>query len=88
MSYTSSDLRRLVIERAAGRCEYCRNGEFDTLYGCQVDQIMAEKHHDARIASNLALTCAYCNRYKGTGIDSIVKSTGESIRFYNLRADN
>ncbi len=29
-SYSSSDLRRLVIERAAGRCEYCRIRESDT----------------------------------------------------------
>jgi hypothetical protein len=58
-SYISSDLRRLVIERAAGRCEYCRIRESDTFYGCQIDHIIAEKHHGATIESNLALTCAY-----------------------------
>lgn len=87
-SYISSDLRQLVIERAAGRCEYCRINESDTFYGCQIDHIIAEKHHGATIESNLALTCAYCNRYKGTDIGSIAKSTGEYVRFYNPRTDN
>ena len=67
-SYISSELRRLVIERAGGRCEYCRISESDTFYGCQIDHIIAEKHQGATIESKLALTCAYCNRYKGTDI--------------------
>lgn len=87
-SYISSDLRRLVIERAAGRCEYCRIREADTFYGCQIDHIIAEKHHGSTIESYSALTCAYCNRYKGTDIGSIAKSTGEYVRFYNPRTDN
>jgi hypothetical protein len=87
-TYISSDLRRLVTERAAGQCEYCRVRDSDTFYGCQIDHIIAEKHYGATIKNNLALTCAYCNRYKGTDIGSIAKSTGEYVRFYNPRIDN
>jgi hypothetical protein len=86
-SYISSEFRRLVIERAAGRCEYCRIRESDTFYGCQIDHIIAVKHSGATIESNLVLTCAFCNRYKGTDIGSITKSTGEYVRFYNPRTD-
>ncbi len=87
-SYIPSELRRLVIERAAGRCEYCCIKESDTFYGCQIDHIISEKHDGESIESNLALTCAYCNRFKGTDIGSIAKSTGEFVRFYNPRIDD
>ncbi|MFM9061683.1 MAG: HNH endonuclease [Pirellula sp.] len=75
-------------ERAGGRCEYCRILESDTFYGCQIDHIIAEKHHGVTVESNLALTCAYCNRYKGTDIGSIAKSTGQYVRFFNPRTDH
>ncbi len=87
-SYIPVDLRRLVIERAAGRCEYCRIRESDTFYGCQIDHIIAEKHSGATVESNLAYTCAFCNRFEGADIGSIAKSTGEFVRFFNPRSDN
>jgi hypothetical protein len=87
-SYIPSDLRRLVFERADGRCEYCRICESDTFYGCQIDHIIAEKHNGETTENNLALTCTYCNRFKGTDIGSIAATTGEYVRFYNPRTDN
>jgi len=86
-SYISTDLRRLVFERAVGRCEYCCVGESDTFYGCQIDHIIAEKHLGTTTEDNLALTCAYCNRYKGSDIGSIARSIGQFVRFYNPRTD-
>ena len=40
----SAELRRVAIERAAGRCEYCRIRETDTFLGCQIDHVIPEKH--------------------------------------------
>jgi len=86
-SYIPAELRRLVAERAAGRCEYCRIKESDTFYGCQIDHIIAEKHDGETVESNLAFTCTYCNRFKGTDIGSIARSTGQFTRFFNPRTD-
>jgi len=86
-SYIPAELRRLVMERAAGRCEYCRIKELDTFYGCQIDHIIAEKHDGETVESNLAYTCTFCNRFKGTDIGSIAKSSGEFTRFFNPRTD-
>ena len=87
-SYISAELRRIAIERAAGRCEYCRIRETDTFLGCQIDHIIAEKHKGETTAENLAFTCAFCNRHKGSDIGSIAQSTGEFTRFYNPRTDS
>ena len=86
-TYIPSDIRRIVIDRAAGRCKYCRIKESDTFCGCQIDHIISEKHNGQTIELNLAFTCAYCNRFKGSDIGSIASSTGEFTRFYNPRTD-
>lgn len=59
-------LRRLVRERAALQCEYCLLAEDDAFLPHEPDPIVAQKHGGATDASNLALACFACNRYKGT----------------------
>ena len=86
-TYIPADIRRIVIDRAASRCEYCLIHESDTFCGCQIDHIVAEKHGGKTTTSNLAFTCAFCNRFKGSDIGSIADSTGEYTRFYNPRTD-
>jgi hypothetical protein len=86
-SYIPADIRRLVVDRASSRCEYCLIRESDTFCGCQIDHIIAEKHDGQTIESNLAFTCAYCNRFKGSDVGSIAKSNGEFTRFFNPRID-
>lgn len=44
ITYVSAELRRLVVARAEGVCEYCLIAEEDTFYGCQIDHIISEKH--------------------------------------------
>ena len=86
-SYVSAELRRLVAARAQGLCEYCLIHESDTFVGCQVDHVISEKHGGATIESNLAYACAFCNRFKGTDIGSVLSQKGEFLRFYNPRVD-
>jgi len=63
-TYIPAELRRLVYERARGRCEYCLIPETVVLVSHQVDHIIAEKHGGLTEADNLALSCA-CNKHKG-----------------------
>ena len=44
MTYIPADLRRLVIERAEGRCEYCLMHVADRLLPFEIDHVIAEKH--------------------------------------------
>jgi hypothetical protein len=80
-SYVSAALRRLVALRADFLCEYCLVHEDDTVFGCEVDHIISEKHGGATEAENLAYACAFCNRAKGSDIGSIVPGTGDFVRF-------
>jgi hypothetical protein len=80
-------LRREVRERAGGRCEYCRMDEAWLVWGCEVDHILSRKHGGATESSNLAFSCARCNRAKGTDIGSVHPESEELIRLYNPRRD-
>lgn len=86
-SYISADMRRLVVTRARGRCEYCLIHEADTFLGCVIDHVISEKHGGDTQSENLALACVFCNRYKGTDVGSISRRTGQLVSFFNPRSD-
>jgi len=86
-SYVPEELRRIVVTRADGLCEYCLIHERDTFVGCQVDHIISEKHGGPTDAGNLAHACAWCNRAKGSDVGSLDPATGQFVRFYNPRTD-
>jgi hypothetical protein len=80
-------LRREVRMRAGGRCEYCLMDERLLVWGCEVDHIVSRKHGGATESSNLALSCARCNRAKGTDIGSIHPESEDLVRLFNPRRD-
>ena len=86
-TYIPAELRRRVILRAAGRCEYCRIPEDATINGCEVDHIIAEKHGGPTTEANLAYACFFCNRNKGSDLGSYKPGTQDFVRFYNPRTD-
>ena len=88
VTYIPQALRRAVRERAGNRCEYCGIHEDDTEFGCEVDHIISEKHMGRTESENLALSCFFCNRNKGSDIGS-VRSAGDTeiVRFFNPRTD-
>ena len=55
--------------------------------GCEVDHIISRKHGGLSDLANLALSCARCNRAKGSDVGSVSESTGELLRFFNPRID-
>src|SRR5580700_10281063 len=84
----SQQVRREIRARAGGRCEYCLMVEALLLAGCEVDHIVSRKHGGVTELSNLALSCARCNRSKGTDIGSIHPDSGAFIRLFNPRLDS
>jgi HNH endonuclease len=84
-SYIPAALRQLVLERAEGRCEYCRFPQDAAFLTFEIDHIIAEKHSGATVAENLALACVFCNSFKGTDLGSLDPDTGQLTPFFNPR---
>ncbi len=82
-------MRRLAIERAAGRCEYCRQpASLSFLLPHELDHVIAEKHGGLTVANNLAYACWRCNRHKGTDLGSFDPLTGQFSFLFNPRTQN
>ena len=56
-------MRRLVVERAGGVCEYCLIDQEDTYFGCEIEHVISEKHGGATAAENLAVVRAWGSDY-------------------------
>ena len=80
-------LRRAVRARAGGRCEYCLMDDVLLVWGCEVDHILSRKHGGVTESSNLALSCARCNRAKGTDLGSVHPESEGLVRLFNPRRD-
>lgn len=61
MTYISAELRRQVIDRAGGCCEYCLMNTKDRLLPFEIDHIISEKHGGLTDSDNLCLACYRCN---------------------------
>ncbi len=84
----SAALRQLVVERAAGRCEYCLVHQGVSPFVHEVDHIIASKHGGQTTSKNLALACLPCNRHKGSDLTSIDPNSGEIVRLFNPRVQS
>jgi len=84
-AYIPLTLRQLVIERAAGRCEYCLFPQTFSMLSFEIEHLVAEKHGGATTQDNLAWACPYCNRFKGTDLGSLDPETDRLTPFFNPR---
>lgn len=80
-------LKRLVWERAADTCEYCRLPQWLDVLPFQIDHVIAEKHHGATVAENLALSCLNDSLHKGPNIAGLDPATGLLTRRFHPRQD-
>jgi len=85
--YIDAELRRFVAERAQYFCEYCLIHESDTYLGCEIDHIISLKHGGTTDEDNLAYSCSFCNRHKGSDVGSVIIDNNKFVRFYNPRKD-
>jgi hypothetical protein len=61
-------LERQVRERAGNVCDYCRLPLRYADLSFEIDHIIARKHGGRTDLRNLALSCVYCNSFKGSNI--------------------
>jgi hypothetical protein len=80
-------LRRLVRQRAHDRCEYCHLPQFALPASLQVEHIVAKQHRGSDDPENLALSCPYCNRFKGPNLSSVDEETGDLVPLFHPRRD-
>jgi hypothetical protein len=86
-AYISPALRQLAYKRASGMCEYCLIPEIATFAVHEIDHIIPLKHGGQTVSENLALSCALCNKHKGTDLTSIDPETGEIVPLYHPRRE-
>ena len=85
-TYVAAGLRRQVVARAAGLCEYCLLHADDNALPHEVDHVVSEKHGGPTVADNLALACVHCNRHKGSDLSSVAEGGGV-VALFNPRID-
>lgn len=78
--------RRLVRQRAQGRCEYCRLPQaaqpFATFH---VEHIVAKKHEGPDEPENLCVACERCNSFKGPNLSGLDPESGGLERLFDPR---
>jgi len=82
-----SNIDPVLRNQAQDRCEYCHFPISLAELSFQVDHIIARKHGGTSEQSNLALSCFYCNSYKGPNIAGIDPQSSEIVRLFHPRKD-
>lgn len=82
----SAQTRRLVEQRAGGRCEYCLLPEFAEPFEVfHVEHVVARQHGGGDSPDNLALACGRCNCLKGANLTSVDTRTKCVVPLFNPR---
>jgi hypothetical protein len=78
--------RRLVRQRAQGRCEYCRLPQAaQPFVAFHIEHIVAKQHGGSDDPENLCAACERCNSFKGPNLTGIDPETGKVERLFDPR---
>jgi len=83
--YIPASLRRLVVERAGPRCEYCQMPEEHCADIFELEHVIARAKGGETTADNLAFACPSCNRRKGARSHALDTQTGRRVPLFNPR---
>jgi 5-methylcytosine-specific restriction endonuclease McrA len=78
-------LKRQVWQRAGHCCEYCRMPQEYDDTPFEIDHIIARKHGGPTVAGNLALSCFFCNSFKGSNLGGLDPQTRKLTPLFNPR---
>ena len=87
MKHVPARLRRLVIRRAGGCCEYCglsQKGQEATFH---VDHVIPLAAGGETVTENLALACVSCSLRKAARQTAVDPQSGKETTLYNPRRD-
>jgi HNH endonuclease len=85
MTAIPASLRRLVIQRADNRCEYCGISQIGQVATFHIDHIVPVVASGKTIAENLALACVSCSLRKGARQTLEDSETGKTVSIFNPR---
>ncbi len=85
MSDIPRKLRRLVVARAGGCCEYCRLHSLSPIAAFPVDHIIPQSQGGLTVLENLALACSSCNARKWAHQNDVDPRTRKSVPLFNPR---
>lgn len=83
MSAIPVSLRRLVIQRADNRCEYCKISQIGQVATFHIDHIVPVVAAGETTTENLALACVSCSLRKGARQTLVDSETGEVVSIFN-----
>ncbi len=81
----NSVLARQVRQRAGDCCEYCQIPQDYDYPGFEIDHIIPRKHGGTSGSHNLALSCFWCNSFKGTDLAGLDPRTRKLTPLFNPR---
>jgi HNH endonuclease len=80
-----ASLRRLAIQRANDRCEYCKIAQAGQVATFHIDHIIPVVANGETTAENLALACVSCSLKKGARQEIKDVETDTKVLFFNPR---
>ncbi len=87
MGRIPADLRRQVIERARGHCEYCQTQQI-IVVSIEIDHIIPKSAGGKTVLDNLCLACVGCNGSKLNFQVGIDPETEMETPLFNPRVQN
>lgn len=83
-----AELRAFVVERAEGRCEYCRLAQVGQEATFHIDHVVPRSGGGATNESNLANACVGCSLRKGARQRAVDPSTRAEATLFNPRHES
>ena len=78
-------LKRLVVERARGCCEYCRSQARFAIQSFSTEHIIPTSRNGKTTLDNLALACQGCNNHKYTKTEARDPVSDKVVLLYHPR---
>ncbi len=85
--YISIAIKEEVIQRADGRCEYCKSLQKYSPQSFHIEHITPFSLGGLTVLVNLAFSCGGCNNIKYIKIEGIDPITGNKIPLFHPRLD-
>jgi hypothetical protein len=85
MTTIPAALRRLVVQQADNRCEYCGISQIGQVATFHIDHVVPVVAGGETITENLALACVSCSLRKGARQVLEDSKTGEIVSIFNPR---
>jgi hypothetical protein len=82
-----ASLHQLVVQRADGRCEYCRLSQEGQEARFHVDHVVPVVCGGPTVEEKLALACVSCSLRKAARQSAFDPKTGEDAAIFNPRID-